>query len=341
MSTLAPKHVHFAGLTWKEEEARSSRGQSQRRTRKIRKKDPQRLDKMSDNGGLSKSKEKRTKKAWDLLKHPKLVESLAAIFSHSKEKLAFLLLQIFLTAGMGLDVSKDTPIERALELFRDDETEYSDLTITQKQLLLSFWNEKAIRNFFFTDSEDRNAFNAVLGTEEWWNLQMPGLREKICGLPDDVLKATREFSVEFDRAMDNAAAAATPTSVAPTASRDDESETTVDPKSSDEKKEPGVAAAASVPREAIPAGSHGEGGGKSGKSSIGAAGHQDPAGKRKNTLSSKTKKKRAASMENAVCGTSMSAAVWGCCAAAMSASNARVSAAAACSSMVLNATSPS
>jgi len=307
MRALAPKHVHFAGLTWKEEEARSCRGQSLRRARKIRRTSPQRLDNMSDNGGFPKRKEKHTKKAWDLLKHSKLVGSLAAIVSHSEEKLAFYYLRTFLATGMGLDVSKDTPIERALELFRDDETNYSDLTYTQNNLLLNFWKEKAIRNFFFfepgaaitsTDSEDKNAFNAVLVTDEWWNLQMPGLRENICGLPGDALKATREFSAEFDRAMENAAA------VAPAASRDDESETTVEPNISDEKKEPSVAAAASVPREAIPTGSHG--GGKSSKSSIRAAEHQDdPAGnKRKNAPSftsseqgekaaTKTKKKHA------------------------------------------------
>lgn len=212
MSTVARnKHVHFAGLTWKEEEARSSRGQSQRRTRKIRKKD-QHLDKMNDLERKAAKKERQKKSAWDLLKRPVLAPVLVEVVTHSNENYALMLLRNFLR-GMGLAVSNETSIEDALRDFRADDTQYDKLTYSQKQDLLNFWNEDAIHTFFFytpgagvssTDSEDRRAQNSVFGTESWWEIQMPGLRERIATLTEDLLQAARAFSPALDHALNNA-----------------------------------------------------------------------------------------------------------------------------------------
>lgn len=146
------KQVHFAGLSWKEEEERSRRGASQRRLRKTFKKNNR-----NGNRPIMSTEKKwkrdevdqneydvKQKRRFQILKERKVEEEIINICENEDDAGPGLLLRAFLQVDMGI---KKGTFQEMLAQFRNDPRAFSKKLT---QFYFSNFTDKKIFERFFT-----------------------------------------------------------------------------------------------------------------------------------------------------------------------------------------------
>ena len=246
-SRSALKQVHFAGLSWKEEEERSQRGVSHRRLRKIVKIRNRAVVSSKEEGWKRDEKdqeeydESQLKRAFDMLKEPKVANHILYICIENTTAWSFL--RGFLK---GIDLPATT-LSKMLGRFREDERSLETIVADEcaKNILFSFCRTKAFRAFFLnppgvelsaTDTEEEHNYRLAFLKE----LEDDGKKQELEKLPGIL----RDYYSTSKVAEDSQATAPGGGGIFPSKSKD--SEPTVDPPATSSSEKEDVKEAAEV-----------------------------------------------------------------------------------------------